>query len=86
MIQQLENLFRRWGILPPFDKDDVLNASIENKARDNEKVIERLQTLLSRRFEINERLRQSIKIAKRRTNSFEEFEQYIVGRTDDNTH
>lgn len=80
MIQQIEDLLRRWGILPPFDKDDVLNASIENKARDNEKVIERLHGSLSKRFEINEKLRETIKIAKRRTNSFEQFERYIAGR------
>lgn len=83
MIQLIENLLRKWGLLPPFDKDDVLNATIENKARDNEKVIERLQTSLSRRSLINDRLRQSIKIAKRRTNSFEQFERYIVGTKDD---
>lgn len=82
MIQQIEDLLRRWGILPPFDKDDVLNASIEDRARDNEKVIERLHHSLSKRFEVNDRLRQSIKIAKRRTNSFEQFERYIAGRKD----
>lgn len=83
MIQQIENLLRKWGFLPPFDKDDVLNATIENKVRDNEKVIERLQTMRSRRLEINGRLRESIKIAKRRTNSFELFERYIAGTKDD---
>lgn len=83
MIQQIENLFRRWGWLPPFDEDDVINAQIEDKVRDNEKVIERLQASLSKRFEINDRLRQSIQVAKKRTNSFEQFEQLIAGRTDD---
>lgn len=83
MIQQLESLLRRWGILPPFERDDVLNAEIEDALRDNEKVVERLHHSFSRRFEINDRLRESIKIAKRRTNSFEQFERYIVGRRDD---
>lgn len=75
MIQHIENLLRRWGWIPPFDADDVLNAQLEDKARDNEKVVARLRKTLTQRLEVNEHLRKSIQIAKRRTNSFEEFER-----------
>ena len=81
MIQQIETLLRRWGFIAPFDKDDVLNAETENVARHNEQVIGRLRTSLAKRFEINDKLRHSILIARRRTNSFAEFEQLISGRT-----
>lgn len=84
MIQSIERFLQRIGILPPFDENDVLNASIEDKARDNEKVVERLKTSLSRRHEANFRLRTALNIAKRRTTSFEEFERMISGRTSGN--
>lgn len=87
MIQYFENLLRRWGVLPPFDRNDVLNADIEDKSRDTEKVIGRIRSSLGKRHEANARLRHSLLIARRRTNSFEQFEALISGRTirdDDN--
>lgn len=81
MIQQIERLLQRWGIIRPYSDDDMINASIEDKARDNEKIIERLQGALYRRLATNEHLRESIRIAKHRTNSFEAFERQIARRT-----
>lgn len=83
MIERIENLFRRWGLIAPFDSDDVINAEIEDAARDQQRVIERLQHSLSNRTAINAKLRESIRIAKKRTNSFEQFEKLIVGRKHD---
>lgn len=81
MIQHLERLLQRWGILPQFDRDDVLNADIEDKARDTEDVIGRIRSSINKRHEVNARLRHSLLIARRRTNSFEAFEAFISGRT-----
>jgi hypothetical protein len=83
MIQLVEQLLRKWGLVRPYSDDDLINASIEDKARDNEKIIERLQGALYRRIATNATLRESIKIAKRRTNSFEAFERHMLGRHDD---
>jgi len=83
MIQRIENLFRRWRLIAPFDEDDVINAEIEDAARTQQKVIERLQSSLSNRTAINEKLGEAIRIAKRKTNSFEQFEKLIVGRKHD---
>lgn len=83
MIQLFERLLKRLGWVAPFDKDDVLNASIEDKQRDTEKVIGRLQYALTKRFASNAHLRETIKLAKHRTNSFEAFERHMVGRRDD---
>lgn len=83
MIQAVERLLKRWGIIRPFSDDELINASIEDKARDNEKVIEGLQGALFRRIAANANLRESIRIAKHRTNSFEAFERQIIGRRDD---
>jgi hypothetical protein len=83
IIQRIEALLQRWGFLPPFSKDDVLNAEVEDKARHNEKVVQRLRASLSKRHEANGRLRHSITIAKRRTNSFEQFERMIARKNAD---
>lgn len=80
MIQHIENLLKKWGVLRRFDEDDVINASIEDKARDSEKLIERLHVAIYRRLATNQHLRESIRIAKHRTNSFEAFEREIGGR------
>lgn len=82
MIQLFERLLQRWGLIPHFSRDDVLNASIEDKARDTEIIVRRLEVANTKRLEANAKLRRSIQIAKRRTNSFEEFERHLVGRND----
>lgn len=81
MIQHFENLLRRWGIIAPFDRNDVLNADIEDKARDTQDVIGRIRSSINKRHEVNARLRHSLLIARHRTRSFEAFEAFISGRT-----
>lgn len=83
MIQLIERLLQRLGLIDPFDKDDVINATIDNAARDSDKAIEGIRATLEKRFATNHKLRESIQIAKRRTNSFEQFERQITrGRND----
>jgi hypothetical protein len=82
MIQQIEKILRRWGLIAPFDADDVINATIEDKARDTDQAVSRLKASLSKQPDVNARLRHSILIAKHRTNSFEDFERFISGRTE----
>jgi hypothetical protein len=83
MIERIEKLFRRWGLIQPFTEDDVINAEIENQARDHENMIDRLHEAIGKRLSTNRKLRDSIKIAQKRTTSFEQFERYLVRRRDD---
>lgn len=83
MIEYIERLLRRIGVLPPFDKDDVLNALIDDKKRDTRIVMEKLEGSFARRHETNAYLRESIKIAKHRTNSFADFERLARGHRED---
>jgi hypothetical protein len=83
MIQAIERLLQKWGFISAFDKDDVLNATIEDKAQETEKVIEGIRSSLERRIATNGILRDSIRIAKHRTNSFEQFERHFLRGNDD---
>lgn len=80
MIQHIERLLKKWGLISSFDANDVVNAEIEDKARDTQEVMGRIRSSLSRRFEANAALRHSIIIAKQRTNSFEQFERLMAGK------
>lgn len=80
MIDHIERALRRLGLLPKFDEDDMINASIEDKIRDHDSVVDRVHHAMSRRLQSNEALRQSIRIAKRQTNSFADFEKLAIGR------
>ena len=80
MIGMVERLLKRWGLIPQWDDDDLINAQIEDKQRDHETVTARLHEAFGKRLATNEALRESIKIAKERTNSFEAFERQMVGR------
>lgn len=59
---------------PAFDDNDLLNAEAEDKQRDHQSLVAELATTLVRREELNSRLRESIKIARKQTNSFADFE------------
>jgi hypothetical protein len=83
MIQLIERLLKRMGMMREYSDDEVINASIEDKLRDNEKIVVRLKESVGRRISSNQHLRETIKIAKRRTDSFEVFERQISGRRDD---
>jgi hypothetical protein len=82
MIQIVERLLKRLGLVRPFTDDEVINAEIEDKAREHETLIGRLDLAFMRRSVSNAHLRESLRIAKRRTNSFAEFEKHFVGRED----
>lgn len=86
MIKLFEKLLQRLGIVPVFDEDDTINAEIEDKARDNERALGRLQDTYQKKREANTRLRHSIAIASQRTNSFEQFEQLIAAGRNDGHH
>lgn len=80
IITWVENLLKKLRIISPFTEDDMINASIEDKTREHASLVERLQGTLHARIATNEHLRQSIRIAKDRTDSFAEFERGMVRR------
>lgn len=56
-------------------RDDFINAQIEDKAREHSDIVGALHAAFFRRRLSNDALRESIRIAKERTNSFEDFER-----------
>lgn len=60
----IKELFKRLGLAPDFIEHEAINASIEDKLRDNDKAVERIKEGLGRRLTSNEHLRQSISHAK----------------------
>lgn len=75
MIQFARRVMQHLGLLARFSDDDVINASIEDKAREHHSVVEQLHETFYKRLRSNEALRRSIQIAKRRTNGFADFER-----------
>jgi hypothetical protein len=73
----MKRLLQWLGITEAFSGDDVINASTEDAARDHSSIVEQLHESIKKRVQGNEALRQSIFVAKQRTNSFAEFEQRI---------
>lgn len=67
---------------PPFDEDDMINASIEDKERNHRSLVGQLTNSLIRRGRLNEELRASIKIAREQTTSFADFETLTIRRKD----
>jgi hypothetical protein len=82
LLDKVERVFRRVLGLPqpPASRDDMINASIENRAREHSDLVGALHKALKRRTETNEALRRSIRIAKHRTNSFADFERMAIRR------
>jgi hypothetical protein len=74
---------KKFGVISSIDKDDMINASIEDNARSYSDVVEKLQASLFRRIRSNGHLRESIRLAKQRTNSFADFERLAIGRRED---
>jgi hypothetical protein len=85
VIERIERVLRRIGVLPKFEKDDVINATIDHAARDHENIVDKLHNAMTRRMETNEALRRSIQIAKQRTNSFEAFERMAKMRRENSS-
>lgn len=73
----LESVFKRMGLVRPFDDDDLINASMEDKLRDYEKQIDKVRYETRARVETNQKLRRTIADAQRRTKSFEALEHLI---------
>lgn len=65
------------GVLSPISRDDIINAEIEDKAREHENMIGAVHAALTRRKASNGSLRRSILIAQKKTNSFAEFERMV---------
>ena len=72
-----ERILKAIGLVRHYSDDDVLNASTEDAARAHSSAVESLHASIQKRVQGNEALRQSIMIAKDRTNSFGEFESRI---------
>lgn len=66
----------------PFDEDDMINASIEDKERHHRSLVGQLASTLMRRESLNDELRASIKIAREQTTSFADFERLTIRRKD----
>lgn len=77
MIGFIERTLKRWGIIAPFDKDEILNAQADNKLHDYEVVAQEVRKETSKRRTGNDQLRRSLGDAKRRTNGFADFERLI---------
>lgn len=84
MIGFFDRLLKRLGIVSPIEKDDIINASIEDKAREFDDTVVALRESLHRRREKFAHLRESIQLAKERTHAFEDFEKLTVGRSRSN--
>lgn len=79
----LQRVLRAMHIVPPpFDEDDMINASIEDKERNHRSLVGQLTNSLIRRGRLNEELRASIKIAREQTTSFADFETLTIRRKD----
>lgn len=77
----LNRVLRKLHVIPPtFDEDDLINASIEDKAREHHSLVRQLTTTLSRHTKLNNELRASIKMAREATNSFADFERLTIRR------
>lgn len=76
----MERLMRRFHWVPKETRDEEVNASIEEKAQEHSHLIGALHAALSRRSVSNGALRESIRIAKHRTNSFADFERMAIRR------
>ena len=80
----LNRILRKLHITPTrFDENDMINASIEDQSRDHANLLEKLQGTLSRRLAVSNELRESIRIARERTNSFADFEKLTIRRNKD---
>lgn len=77
IISFFEKLLRKLGLVEAYDKDDVVNAEIEDKLRDYEKAVESYQSAARERRISNQVLRHAIEAAKERTSSFEDMEELV---------
>jgi hypothetical protein len=76
----LERIMRRFTWIPKTQRDETINESIEANADEHSRLVGALHLALKRRLETNGALRESIRIAKRRTTSFADFERMTIHR------
>jgi hypothetical protein len=88
IISYFEKLLQRLGIIDGFDKDDIVNAEIEDKLRGYEKAVEGYAQASRERRLSNQVLRHTLEIAKERSKSFSEMEELVKhqGAAGDRTH
>jgi translation initiation factor 2B subunit (eIF-2B alpha/beta/delta family) len=83
MTNILRRVLRALHLAPQrFDEDDMINAQIEDKQRDYTNLVNKLGETLTKRRELNTSLRESIRIARESTKSFEDFELLTIRRKD----
>ena len=75
MIEFIEKTLKRLGIISSIEKDDIINAEIEDTARDYDGTMTKLHVALNKRVTSMRHLRESLKVANIRTNSFSDFER-----------
>lgn len=78
----LNRVLKKLHIVEAFDENDVINAQIEDKERHHHSLVDRLADTLIRRTQLNDELRESIKIAREATTSFADFERLTIRRKD----
>jgi hypothetical protein len=76
-MKWIDRVLVQLGFLPKFSEDDRINASTEDAARTHETAVSKLHEAAQDRKQSNEALRQSIHVAKKRTNSFADFELQV---------
>lgn len=74
------DVLRRFGVLAPFNADDVLNAESENALRDVEKGREAVTEAYEKNTESSEKLRTTMRAVRHRAATFAQFEQNIRNR------
>lgn len=81
MIEAIERMLKKMGLISPIEKDDIINASIEDSARNFDDALSKLRDTLKERKASVAHLRQSIKTAQEKTHAFEDFEKLVVNRS-----
>jgi hypothetical protein len=77
----VDRFLRKIGLRPQVERDEILNASMAEKAQELDDVIGRLRNQLANRSEGSvSHLREAIAIAKERTHAFEDFEKLTASR------
>jgi hypothetical protein len=77
----LMNILQALGLVDDYaTRDEIINAQIEDEARNHEKLIGQLRGAIDRRVVTNDELRHAIRIAKHRTSSFADFERMSIRR------
>lgn len=77
MIGWIERQLKRWGVIPAFDKDEMLNAQADDKLHDFESVAHEVRQETNKRRRSNAHLRFILNDAKARTNGFANLERLV---------